>query len=98
MFTKQTNKAYTIVLVYVDDMVITGSHDAIITELKSYLSAKFHMKDLGQLSYFLGLEVSRIKDGIFYVRGNIIWTYLQTKMDNCSISQGPFDTKPQAVC
>ena len=48
LFTKHTNKAYTAVLVYVDDMIVTGSDDVVITELKSYLSPKFHMKHLDQ--------------------------------------------------
>jgi len=50
LFIKQTAKAYTAVLVYLDDMVIAGSDDAVITELKAYLSATFHMKDLSSLS------------------------------------------------
>ena len=47
------------VLVYVDDLIITGSSAAIITEFKQYLSTKFHMKDLGVLRYFLGIEIAR---------------------------------------
>ena len=53
------------VLVYVDDLIITGSSAAIITEFKQYLSTKFHMKDLGVLRYFLGIEVARSPAGIY---------------------------------
>lgn len=53
------------VLVYVDDLIIAGSfHDAII-RFKKYLSTCFHMKDLGVLKYFLGIEVARSPEGIF---------------------------------
>ena len=53
------------VLVYVDDLIIAGScHDA-VTRFKAYLSTCFHMKDLGVLKYFLGIEVARGPDGIF---------------------------------
>ncbi|KAK2974028.1 hypothetical protein RJ640_011393, partial [Escallonia rubra] len=36
-----------------------------ITSLKKFLQTKFHTKDLGQLKYFLGIEVTRSKKGIF---------------------------------
>jgi transposase InsO family protein len=53
------------VLVYVDDLLIAGSgHDAVI-KLKAYLRECFHMKDLGVLKYFLGIEVARGPDGLF---------------------------------
>ncbi|GJZ52107.1 serine carboxypeptidase S28 family protein [Tanacetum coccineum] len=65
LFTKQNGTSFTAILVYVDDLMITGTHAAEIQKLKSQLSSTFHMKDLGSLSYFLGLEVSRTEQGIF---------------------------------
>ncbi|XP_041001636.1 uncharacterized mitochondrial protein AtMg00810-like [Juglans microcarpa x Juglans regia] len=53
-----------VLLVYVDDIVIIGSDSALLVQLKTYLSASFHMKDLGSLTYFFGLEVSRSPSGI----------------------------------
>lgn len=52
-------------LVYVDDLIISGNNGAAIAKFKQYLSACFHMKDLGTLKYFLGLEVARNSTGIF---------------------------------
>jgi hypothetical protein len=46
-----------LLLVYVDDIVITGTDSNLIEHLKQNLQASFHMKDLGPLTYFLGLEV-----------------------------------------
>ena len=43
--------------VYVDDMVLAGSNDARIEEVKKELAAKFDIKDLGKLSYFLGISI-----------------------------------------
>ena len=54
----------TIVLLYVDDMVITGNNEKTIRDLKKFLDSYFKIKDLGQLKYFLGIEVARSKAGI----------------------------------
>ena len=45
-----------ILLVYVDDIIIIGTDRGLITKLQQLLHATFHMKDLCQLTYFLGLE------------------------------------------
>jgi hypothetical protein len=51
------------VLVYVDDLIVAGNNLDAIDRFKSQLHKCFHMKDLGKLKYFLGLEVSRGPDG-----------------------------------
>jgi hypothetical protein len=54
-----------LLLVYVDDIIITGTDCGLITKLQQQLHATFYMKDLGQLTYFLGLEVHHRAKGIF---------------------------------
>ncbi|KAL6331836.1 hypothetical protein AAG906_020180 [Vitis piasezkii] len=54
-----------LLVVYVDDIVITGNDHAGISDLKTFMHSKFHTKDLGELKYFLGIEVSRSKKGMF---------------------------------
>jgi len=74
----------------VDDMVIIGSNAAAISELKQYLSAQFHMKDLAQLSYFLGVEVISTAEGIFFCQKKYAQDLLkQTKLDNCRALKVP---------
>nr|XP_016468611.1 PREDICTED: uncharacterized mitochondrial protein AtMg00810-like [Nicotiana tabacum] len=53
-----------IILVYVDDLLITGNDADMIQEAKTILHKKFRIKDLGLLKYFLGIEVSRSGKGI----------------------------------
>ena len=54
-----------LLLVYVDDIIITGTNCGLITKLLRMLHTTFHMKELGHLTYFLGLEVHHRASGIF---------------------------------
>ena len=65
VFYRQSANGNILLVVYVDDIVITGSDCAGISSLKLFMHSKFHTKDLGELKYFLGVEVSRSKRGIF---------------------------------
>jgi hypothetical protein len=60
-----TGKGTILLLLYVDDMIITGDDLSGIQELKDFLSQNFEMKDLGHLSYFLGLEITSFDDGFY---------------------------------
>nr|XP_016462992.1 PREDICTED: uncharacterized mitochondrial protein AtMg00810-like [Nicotiana tabacum] len=53
-----------LVLIYVDDMLITRSSLKLIQYTKTSLQNIFKMKDLGELRYFLGLELARSNKGI----------------------------------
>ncbi|MBW1279512.1 hypothetical protein KYD79_27465, partial [Escherichia coli] len=45
--------------------IIVGNKEVVVEQFKQYLSTCFHMKDLGVLKYFLGIEVARNKSGIY---------------------------------
>ncbi|WJX43802.1 hypothetical protein P8452_30856 [Trifolium repens] len=64
LFTKQRSTGFTVILVYVDDLVLGGTDADEITHIKALLDTKFSIKDLGILKYFLGFEVARTKAGI----------------------------------
>jgi len=53
-----------LLLLYVDDMIVTGDDAASITDTQRYLHHQFHMKDLDHLRYFLGLEIAQAEQRI----------------------------------
>lgn len=57
------NGACTYVLIYVDDILITGSAPHLISDLIHKLNMKFALKQLGQIDYFLGIEVHHLPSG-----------------------------------
>jgi len=54
---KKTNHGIIIIVIYIDNLIITGDNDGNILDLKKLLKQKFELKDLGELRYFLGIEV-----------------------------------------
>ncbi|GJV02811.1 retrovirus-related pol polyprotein from transposon TNT 1-94 [Tanacetum coccineum] len=65
LFTKKNAEGFTAILVYVNDLIITGNDTSQIELLKIQLRSQFHMKDLGDLHYYLGLEVAKADSGLF---------------------------------
>lgn len=61
LFTRSHGSSFIALLIYVDDIIITGNDPTSIKSLMGVLHEKFHIKDLGDLKYFLGIEVSRSK-------------------------------------
>ena len=59
LFTKNIGKDLLVILVYVDDLLVTGSSLHHIQQIREELQHRFKMKDLGELKYFLGIEFSR---------------------------------------
>lgn len=64
LFTKKFNNHFTIIFVYVDDLILVGNEITEINNVKSILDTKFSLKDLGNLKYFLGFEIARSSKGI----------------------------------
>lgn len=65
LFTYHNNDIFLCILIYVDDFFITANSLPAISSFKTYFCSYFHMKDLGTLKYFLGIEVARNFSGIY---------------------------------
>ncbi|CAL1401152.1 unnamed protein product [Linum trigynum] len=92
LFTKVTAAGLVVLLFYVDDMVITGTYMKGITQLKDGLKQAFNIKDLGTLSYFLGLEVSRNDQGILPSQRKYIYDLLTDhNFEDCKPVKTPME-------
>ncbi len=82
----------TILAVYVDDMIITGNDPLNISQLKKNLSKEFEVKDLGQLRYFLGIEIARFPKGIVLSQRKYVSDLLhETSMLGCRPASSPIE-------
>ena len=93
LFTKVSMTGKIVVLiVYVDDIVLTGDDQAEISQLKQRMGDEFEIKDLGNLKYFLGMELARSKEGISVSqRKYIIDLLTETGMFGCRPTDTPIE-------
>lgn len=64
MFIKGSGSSFVVLVVYIDDIVITGPSPETIHDLEVFLHSKSKLKDLSALKYFLGLEIAHSTKGI----------------------------------
>ena len=80
LYVKKTGVGLVVIVVYVDDVIITGDSEDEIGKFKNLLKAEFDIKDLGQLMYFLGIEVIWTDDGIWLMQHKYVLDMLPKKV------------------
>jgi Reverse transcriptase (RNA-dependent DNA polymerase) len=89
IFYKRAQTKIVILIIYVDDMIIIDNDNEEIERLEKKIFKKFKMKNLRGLKYFLGIQVTRNKEGIFLSQRKCILDLLaETRMLDCK----PVDT------
>ncbi|RVW73598.1 Retrovirus-related Pol polyprotein from transposon TNT 1-94 [Vitis vinifera] len=85
-------------VVYVDDIVITGSDQEGIQKLKQHLFTHFQTKDLGKLKYFLGIEIAQSSSGVVLSQRKYALDILEeTGMLDCKPVDTPMDPNVKLV-
>lgn len=98
IFYRHSGRKITILAVYVDDIIITGDDEVEIKSLKKNLRKQFEVKDLGQLRYFLGIEIARSKKGIVLsLRKYVLDLLSETSMLGCQPASTPIDPNTSYV-
>ncbi|CAN6689733.1 unnamed protein product [Malus baccata var. baccata] len=83
-----------VVLIYVDNLIITGDNMDEITSLKKVIHKQFAIKDLGRLKYFLGIEMATFSKGLFLNQWKYVMDFLHdSKMLDCKPAFTPLDCK-----
>jgi histone deacetylase 1/2 len=84
------------ILIYVDDIIVTGSSDHAINALLQDLKANFAIKDLGDLHYFLGIEVKKIHNGLLLTQEKYATDLLdRVGMHGCKPAPTPLSSSEQ---
>jgi hypothetical protein len=84
-------------LLYVDDMVLTGSSPLLLQHIIKRLSSAFAVKDMGPVHFFLGIDVTRNASGFFLSQHKYALELLERAgMSTCKPADTPADTKPKA--
>ena len=79
-----------IISLYVDDMIITGSSEKDIQKFKSEMMDYIEMTDLGEMNYFLGIEISQNAEGVFLSQTKYANKLLENfKMTDCKSVSTP---------
>ncbi|RVX01548.1 Retrovirus-related Pol polyprotein from transposon RE1 [Vitis vinifera] len=85
-------------VVYVDDIVITGSDQDGIQKLKQHLFTHFQTKDLGKFKYFLGIEIAQSSSGVVLSQRKYALNILEeTGMLDCKPIDTPIDPNVKLV-
>eukprot|EP00253_Pinus_taeda_P018723 PITA_18723 len=96
VYTKKVGNSLIILVLYVDDLILTGSDPNLINHVKSSLKKKFEMTDLGHLHYFLGLQVLQSKEGISLSQSNAKATPVLVGFTDSDWAGDPDDRKSTA--
>jgi hypothetical protein len=81
------------VLIYVDDIIVTSSSDRAISALLRDLSGDFALKDLGDLHFFLGIEVQKTSNGLILSQEKYATDLLsRVGMTNCTTCPTPLSS------
>lgn len=83
------------VLVYVDDILVTGNNTTLISDIVQKLGSDFALKDLGPLHYFLGIEVHSVAEGLLLSQSKYASDLLKKAgMTDCRACDSPSSLKP----
>ena len=79
----------TTLIVYVDDIIVTGNDEKEKNTLKQCLAKEFEIKDLRKLKYFLGIEVAQSKQGVFISQQKYV---IDLPRNTCMMASKPVAT------
>ncbi|KAA0035381.1 putative mitochondrial protein [Cucumis melo var. makuwa] len=99
LFVKAQDSKVAIILVYMDNLIITGDHIDEARQIKQNLLVRFEMKELGELKHFLGLEMEYSEKGLFLGQQKYVKDLLQKyDMSDCKPISTPMEVNKSSAC
>jgi len=93
LFTKKIGKDLFVLQIYVDDIIFGSTNQEFHEEFGNMMGNEFEMSMIGDLSYFLGLQIKQLKNGTFVSQGKYIKDMLKKfGMDNAKSISTPMGT------
>jgi len=83
-FIKKSKSSIVLVQIYVDDIIFGATNDSLCEDFVAAMQGELEMFVMGELSFFLGMQVKQIKNGIFLIQTKY-FKEIQKKfdMENC---------------
>ena len=100
VYHKKEGNKITIILIYVDDIIIIGNNQETINEVKNTFKSKFSMKEMGPLRYFVGMEINynrELRTLEIHQQGYIDKILKENGMLECSSTRLPLDDPGQLI-
>lgn len=92
LYVQKSDRGIVIIMIYVDDLIVGGDNLDDIEHAKDLLKKEFGMKDLGDLRYFLGIEIIHTPKGIQLSQQQYVLDMLsKCGMPNCKPISVPLD-------
>ena len=93
LYMKMDKEKLLITLVYVDDLIFARNDEEMSHEFALNMSKKFEMSMIGELSYFLGLQISQTSTGMFISQAKYLKDMLKRYgMEDCAPMSTPMTT------
>ena len=98
LFIKKTKNDLLIVQICVDDIIFGATNHCLCEEFSKLMQGEFKMSMMGELKFFLGLQIKQYKDGIFINQTKYARDILKKfRMDGIKSSKTPLSTQPNSI-
>lgn len=98
LYVKKVGFNITIISLYVDDLLVTGNNIALIEKFTEEMMKVFEMTDLGEMTYFLGMEIKQTQNEVFVCQKKYMKEILKKfEMEGCKSMSTPMNQREKLM-
>ncbi|GKC86616.1 retrovirus-related pol polyprotein from transposon TNT 1-94 [Tanacetum coccineum] len=99
LFTKKRNSHIIIVQIYVDDIIFGSTYQELCDDFSKIMHDEFEMSMMGELNFFLGLQIKQLEDGIFFNQSKYVKEMLKKfGLEDSKPIKTPMSSKTKLIC